>query len=158
MGRITIAIDPGEDTGWSKWDDGSLVGAGLCQPFEYPELPFVIGLPEEPPDLIIENPEDYGSSRITDPNKLITLGRKVGELGGIYRAYYHLKGRQFVYVTVWPKKWKGQVPKEIHHDRHLPKLRQEEKSVLSAAFAQITNSKRHNVKDAICLGLWRLKR
>ncbi len=156
--RIKIMIDPGDDTGWSKWEDRQLVSCGLCHPEDYPELPFVIGLPKESINLTIENPEVYSGNRQVDPNNLVTLGRKVGELLGVYRAYYHLLGIPLSYDIVLPKQWKGQVPKEIHHDRELPKLDGTEKRVLLSAMRSVSEGKRHNIKDAVCLGIWRHKR
>lgn len=158
MGGVVIAIDPGEDTGWSKWIDGALVRCGLSHPKEYAELPFLMGLSAEVPTLVIELPQDYTSNRATDPNNLISLGYKVGLIAGIFGAYYHLQGGKLNPRLVWPAEWKGQVPKAIHHDRNLPKLRPAEKTVLLAALDNVPKSKRHDVKDAVCLGLWSLKR
>lgn len=156
--RVTVAIDPGDDTGWSKWLDRRLVACGLTHPDAYPELPFTIGLPTDGLDLVVENPEAYSGDRKVDPNKLITLGRKVGELIGVYRAYYHLLGKPFTWEIVLPKRWKGQVPKPIHHDRHLPTLDAAEQRVLLASLETVPNGMRHDVKDSVCLGLWRVKR
>jgi hypothetical protein len=158
LGSITIAIDPGDDTGWSKWIDRRLVACGLCQPFEYTELPFVIGMPLTLPDLVIEEPADYGRNRKTDPNKLLVLQRKVGILFGVFAAYYHLLGYRLDPQLVKPYGWKGQLPKEICHDRELPKLDSGEQMILQEAFKTITKSKQHNTKDAVCFGLWRVKR
>jgi len=159
LGRVTIAIDGGEDTGWSKWLDRRLVACGLCHPDDYPELPFIIGLPPEGLDLIIELPEDYGSNRgKVDPNSLIFLATKCGEIRGVYRAYYHLLEKPFIADFVLPKRWKGQVPKNIHHDRHLPRLDAVEKTVLQESLSRVAKGKRHNIKDGVCLGMWRVKR
>lgn len=157
MGGL-IAIDPGEDTGWSLWYEGTLAGCGLIHPKDYPELPFRIGMPAEVPDLVIELPQDYAGNRGTDPNNLISLGYKVGLITGIFGAYYHLMGLKLNPKLVWPAEWKGQVPKAIHHDRNLPKLRPEEKTLLQDVLSKVPRGKRHDVKDAVCLGLWRLRR
>lgn len=157
MGSL-ITIDPGDDTGWSKWEEGRLVTCGLCHPVDYPELPFTMGLPSDPPDLVIELPQDYGANRAVDPNKLISIGYKVGAVYGVFAAYYHLLGKTLTRELVHPNEWKGQVPKNIHHDRNLPKLSPAEKTVLLACLDKVPKGKRHDVKDAVCLGLWRLHR
>lgn len=159
MDRIAIYIDPGDDTGWSRWDLRELTACGLAHyPKDYPELPHIIGLPDEGLDLYIELPQDYGSNRQTDPNKLIVLGVKVGDILGAYRQIYHLLKKPLSYNLVWPQSWKGQVPKPIHHDRHLPKLTPREKMILQAALERCPKGQRHNIKDAVVFGLWGSKR
>jgi len=155
VGRL-VSIDPGHDTGWASWDSARLVGCGLCHVKDYPELPFRAGLPID--DLIVEVPQDYSSNRQVDPNDLISLGYKVGAIVGVFTAYHHLMSRTFTCARVFPREWKGQLPKNICHDRHLPKLDAREKRVLQTALAEVPNGKRHDVKDAVCLGLWRIKR
>lgn len=155
---VDVTIDPGEDTGWAKWLDGKLVLCGLVHPRDYPELPFTMGLSSEPPTLTIELPQDYSNNRQTDPNNLIALGCKVGVIVGTFGAYYHLQGKKPTLQLVWPSEWKGQVPKNIHHDRHLPKLSPAEKTILLAALSNTPKGKWHDIKDAVCLGLWKLKR
>lgn len=156
MGGVTVAIDPGNDTGWSKWVDRRLVACGLCHVPDYPELPFTIGLPID--DLIVEIPQDYGPNRTVDPNDLISLGYKVGALIGVFVAYHNLLDRKFTHAVIRPNQWKGQVPKNIHHDRTLPALDAREKTVLQTVLETVPKGKRHDVKDAVCLGLWRVKR
>lgn len=156
MGRVTVAIDPGDDTGWSKWVDRRLTMCGVTHVHDYPELPFTIGLPID--DLVIELPQDYQGNRKVDPNNLIALGYKVGAMFGVFTAYHHLMGREFTYKAVHPVTWKGQVPKAIHHDQNLPKLDAAEQSVLRAALEITPKGKRHDLKDAVCLGLWRINR
>jgi hypothetical protein len=55
-----------------------------------------------------------------------------------------------------PKEWKGQVPKDIMLDRIVNKLNDTEKSVLESK--KLIKSKKHNVIDAIGLGLYILDR
>lgn len=153
MGRVTVAIDPGDDTGWSKWQDRILVKCGLTHPDDYAELPFLIGMPFD--DLVIELPLDY---RKVDPNNLISLGVKVGEVIGVVRAYHHLMGLKLTVKKVETPEWKGSVPKPIHHAQHLPKLNPGEQSVLQEALKGVPKGKHHDVKDSVCLGLWRVKR
>ncbi len=158
MGGVIVAIDPGDDTGWSRYDNRRLTSCGLVHPEQYPELPFIVGLLLEPFDLVIELPKDYSGNRQVDPNKLISLGRKVGIITGVFQAYYYLQDIQIKPALFWPHEWKGQIPKNIHHDREIPKLDPEEKTVLQKTLALVPAGKRHDVKDAVCLGLWRAKR
>jgi hypothetical protein len=155
VGRL-VSIDPGNDTGWSVWDDARLTSCGLCHVRDYPALPFLIGLPID--DLVVELPKDYGGNRAVDPNNLISLGYKVGAIIATFCAYHHLMDHEFVHEAVHPTSWKGQVPKHIHHDRHLPKLDAAEKSILLSVLERTPKGKRHDVKDAVCLGLWRIGR
>lgn len=156
MGRVTLAIDPGEDTGWSKWVDARLMTCGLVHPDKYPLLPYMVGLPID--DLVVELPQDYGSNRAVDPNNLISLGYKVGAIVGVFAGLHYLLEHVFTQKLVHPNEWKGQVPKPIHHDRHLSKLDAREKTVLQAVLKGVPKGKRHDVKDSVCLGLWRVGR
>lgn len=57
---------------------------------------------------------------------------------------------------VLPKTWKGQVPKDIMLERIVSKLDDEEKSLLEVK--KYAKYKKHNVIDAIGLGLFKLER
>lgn len=151
-----MSVDPGNDTGWAAWESSRLARCGLCHVPDYPELPFLTGLPID--DLVIELPQYYGSNSQVDPNNLISLGYKVGAVIGVFVAYHSLLGRKFTHAAIHSNEWKGQVPKNIHHDRELSKLDAGEKTVLQAALGKVPKGKRHDVKDAVCLGLWWLKR
>lgn len=105
-----------------------------------------------PPDLhlAIELPRVYqGAKQKGDPNDLIDLAAVVGAIvmllddrGGSAKVYY-------------PYEWKGQVPKQIHHDRARGRL-----NVTETATVELPSAKslQHNVWDAVALGLTHLNR
>ena len=95
--------------------------------------------------IVVELPQVYSQGK-GDPNDLIQVAFAAGRCVG--------KGKFF--ETVLPGQWKGQVPKKIHNRRVLAKLTPEEHVVLDAA--EVRPSLRHNIIDAIGIGLWRVKR
>ncbi len=157
MGQL-VTIDPGTDTGWARFEKKTLFSCGIVHPEGYAELPFVIGLGSLPPDLVVEEPRDYGSNRQVDPNDLLSLQAKLFQVVGVYRAYWHLMGFTLKIKRVYPREWKGQVPKGIHHERELAKLSPDEWETLKGCLEKVPKGQRHDVKDAVCLGLWRLGR
>lgn len=126
---MLLAIDPGRDTGWSIWYQGALVSAGL-------------GLaPRQLYDeVVIEVPEVYPGGPKVDPNDLITLAVLVGRYVERYNTVSYL---------VKPKRWKGQVPKEIHHRRLRAAIPGIDKHLVG-----IRETLKHNVLDAIGIGQW----
>ena len=59
---------------------------------------------------------------------------------------------------VSPAAWKGQVPKKIHHPRILRSLSEVEREIVLDVLDLLPASTRHNVLDAVGIGLWALKR
>lgn len=59
------------------------------------------------------------------------------------------------YLAVRPREWKGTVPKDVHHARVLKALDDHEKLIVEASAPP---SLRHNVFDAVGIGLWWLKK
>lgn len=64
-----------------------------------------------------------------------------------------------------PIEWKGATPKSIHHERVWARLADRERMVVNDAFSRrgmngkpLPASKRHNVLDAVGLGLFALGR
>lgn len=156
-----VAIDPGlRGTGVAVFEDGLLVEAA------YPRNPELIlrgpaawlamaravldSLTHPLPcDLVIEVPQVYVAGRGKgDPDDLL-------ELAGVDGAITALLGPTTT-RSPKPREWKGQVPKEIHHARALRKLSPPETVVLEQT--KVPPSLRHNVLDAVALGLWALKR
>lgn len=137
-----LAIDPGNDLGWALFDGGTLERAGLRNP---------------PVDAahqaIIERPQVYRSSKSKgDPNDLITLAIGVGQMKE------RLESCGATVELVLPATWKGQIPKDIHHRRILGLLAPTEKTRLDACLSGVAAGIRHNVLDAVGLGLWFLRR
>lgn len=141
---MLLAIDPGLDTGWAVFDDDKkLIACGLGQPNAL-DGAFTR-------DAVIERPQVYSQRLMKgDPNDLITLAIQVGQ----YKERLEARG---AYVTlVKPHAWKGTMPKDVCNRRVLGRLAAPEMDVLEAIAAP--TSKKHNVIDAIGIGLWKLGR
>lgn len=137
MARL-ISVDPGNNAGVAVWDDGVLVGAMLYQG----TAPLVTCLGNE---TIVEVPRIYPTGKGTgDPNDLIQTAYSAGRLtAGASRV-----------IKVYPYQWKGQVNPEILETRVLATLTNQEHHEVP----DLPKSTRHNVTDAIGIGLWYLKR
>ena len=61
-------------------------------------------------------------------------------------------------VHLKPAEWKGQVTKEISASRTLRKLSDEELQIVTGGILKVPASLRHNVYDAIGIGLSYLER
>lgn len=108
-------------------------------------------LPQFPLPLVVEIPQVYqGSKQKGDPNDLIQLAACAGYTVGRLSRELPLEPR-----GVRPSEWKGQVPKEAHHDRVKGRLGPGE--LLNVALPSAA-SLHHNVWDAVALGLWALGR
>lgn len=153
MGRIAyikrlLAIDPGKHTGFAIFEEGMLVNAGVWAVHLKNAVPNDVSW-IGPADIIIEIPQVYPSRlQKGDPNDLITVAFGAGLVAGRFPcARLHL---------VKPHQWKGTVPKEIHNRRVQLALNEKERAI--AASTKVLASVRHNMIDAIGLGLWYLKR
>lgn len=139
MGTL-LAIDPGASTGWALFVYDALVECGRGDP------------PRDGGRLsygtvVIECPRAYPHGKV-DPNDLIALARKVGRFETLYPNA----------EIVYPSTWKGSLTKQQCHARFLQRLDQTEWAALDAGLVGVPNSARHDVKDAVCLGLWKLGR
>jgi hypothetical protein len=142
-GRSVLTIDPGADAGWAWFDNGTLAGCGL-------------GAPAQPnaDRVIIERPMIYpGGRQKARPADVIKLATRAGEAGGLYARS---RGVEPEYVE--PHAWKGSVDKNIHHARIWAKLSTDEQAIVSTAARGVAPSKRHNILDAIGIGLWAIGR
>jgi len=147
-----IAIDPGKDCGWAQFDDECLietkvrlVGCGLIQ---ISNAGRVYGPPSWDGVTIIEKPVVYPRSKV-NPNDLITLAILVGRIIG---------GRNGTHELVEPRTWKGTLDGDLMTVRILQQLDEEERRVYFAATDKLPEGVRHNVIDAIGLGLHKLGR
>jgi hypothetical protein len=148
-----MAIDPGEDTGISFFEHSNLVSANLIrvtfggddQTFE--QIHSLI-LHYKPTKGILEMPRIYPYQK-AEPNRILSLAVKTG------MALAAMRHGKVNVDLVNPHDWKGTVPKKIHNQRVLNALTEKEKELLEKIQPA---SKRHNVIDAIGLGLWYLKR
>lgn len=144
---MLLAVDPGADAGWAHFDPEQrrLVACGLNEQFMTAHVARVV----------IERPMIYpGGRQKARPADIIKLATRAGEWGGLGRAFF---GVEPEYVE--PAKWKGgSVPKSIHHARIWAVLSVDEQTVVSKAAAGIAPSKRHNLMDAIGIGLYAVGR
>ena len=142
-----IAIDPGKWSGWALFHRGKLHAAGVLSEAAILEAPPV---PEWAPAIaVIEEPRIYPLGRGKgDPNDILKLALTVGDLRGFYRRH----GLHVELVT--PRRWKGTVPKAIHGERVLAALAPDEVAILPT----LPKTKRHNMVDAIGIGVWWLEK
>jgi hypothetical protein len=141
---VLLAIDPGQATGWALLDlAGRLLHCGLNNPPD--ALPTASRV-------VVERPRIYPGGRTKNPNDVLSVAINAGEWAGRYQA------RGFKTEYVEPQRWKGSVPKEIHHPRIFAKLLPSEQVVVADAGKGIAPSKRHNMLDAIGIGLWAVGR
>lgn len=132
-----LAVDPGLDTGWALFhSSGELAACGLNGP------PFGCAR-----DVVIERPQVYPSHPVP-PNDLITLAVQVGRYAGAAEA----TGASV--RTCVPHEWKGNLPKDICARRIVRALKARELSAVTDMEATVPAAKRHNVIDAIGIGLF----
>jgi hypothetical protein len=146
MTPTVIAIDPGKNAGIAFFKDGFLYSADLhngLDDYRVAVAPFQFG------HVVCEIPQVYRGSRVSTQS-LTTLAFRAGYLVGLMRP-----SKQYL---VKPSQWKGQIPKDIHHEQILRQLDVGELLVLDERLQNIPKSKRHNVYDAVGLGLWYLQR
>jgi hypothetical protein len=95
--------------------------------------------------VVCELPQVYTQDKLKgDPNDLIYLALVVGAL--VF---------QFGAKTIKPREWKGQLPKEVCNNRVRSKLSLYE---IEAIDTRVPASLRHNVLDAVGIGLHELGR
>lgn len=160
MGNI-VSIDPGKKkAAYAVWtESGTLVSAGMvvhspCPGDERAQIwkdvaywtNLEAGLDDLDCVLIVEIPQVYDGYQDEDKNDLIDLAGVVGALASLTR------GR--VEWSPTPREWKGQLPKEITQKRVEAELSGAEKALI----VWPAKSLKHNVYDAIHLGLTYLRR
>jgi hypothetical protein len=158
---MLLAIDPGTDTGWALFSDSSdrddryrLIACGLGDP-RLSDRHRIADITR----VVIERPMIYPRGQTKNPNDVLSVAVNAGEWGGLYRQWATIE-------YVLPFQWKGSVPKAIHHERVLAKLSDAERAVVDQAMARgrsdasqaqakrVARGKRHNVLDAVGLGLF----
>lgn len=142
-----LAIDSGSradrpNMGWALFVDAKLLEAGLVGSGKR--------LPNVNAKVIIEAPRWYPREYKIDTNDLLDLSILVGEIKGMYEE------RGCLVLLVWPRSWKGTVPKKIHNERVLAALTEEEVALLP--LRPRAKDHDHNVLDAVGIGLWKLGR
>ena len=139
-----IAIDPGMRAGVAVFRAGELervdlvvdaVGTGWR--WDGP-----VGLP-----VVCEVPQHRKGSRVRAQD-LITLSISAGYLIGAVKPCS--------VALVFQQVWKGQRPKDVDNAYTIELLNDQERHILEGS--KVPTSQRHNVVDAIGIGLWALKR
>lgn len=145
MGAVNhvLAFDPGRITGWARFKSRKLSEAG----FESFEKLCTAFPPLTGESVIIEMPRWYPHERRIDVNDLLDLCRMVGRIEQRYWGEAQ---------TVYPRTWKGSVPKDVHNKRVLAALTDEERALLPRR--PRAKDFDHNLVDAVGLGLWKLGR
>jgi hypothetical protein len=153
--RLTLnvlAIDPGASIGWAWYPRGALAACGRVAR----EIDLVRALwdydlrcvyTQQGIATIIECPRVYPHGKV-DPNDLIVLARRVGRLEANWPGA----------ETVFPREWKGTLTKAVCHARGLAVLDDSERAIVAQDLQGVPASARHDAMDAVCLGLWRLRR
>ena len=141
-----IAIDPGKSTGWATFTaQGTLLACGLAKE-PYDTIPRGLSL------ALIERP--WGEGRATQRD-LVTLSRRMGEA----KAAAGAKEAKEVY----PVQWKGSVPKSIRTPAGVfyPAkvmiegwMSERDRAVFELCTQRVARSAKHNVLDAVGIGLW----
>jgi hypothetical protein len=144
---MLLAIDPGTVTGWALFSSNKLLACGLNDPSACRWH-----VPSAFSKVVIERPKIYPGGRTKNPNDVLSVAVNAGEWGGRYKQ----QGCEVQYVE--PSGWKGQTPKEIQHRRDWARLSAEEQAVVSAAGKTMPASKRHNMLDAVGIGLWAVRK
>lgn len=143
---MLLAIDPGADSGWAIFFGGMLVSCGLGQePNPAPKTGF--------PLVVIEHPVIYPGGKTRNPNDVLKCAVSAGEWAGRYRR----DGGEIRYVL--PRDWKGTIDGDTCNRRAIEKLEDHERQVFEDALrTQRFGKKKHNVLDAIGLGLFAIGR
>jgi hypothetical protein len=141
-----LSIDPGKNEfGWARFHAAQLMQCGFEQ-VKYAQSLFYRMTVD---CAVIEVPQIYPMrSWKGDPNDLIDVALTSGQIAGILS----LNKKEFVR----PHAWKGNRPKDIDNNYTLSKLDERELVILNQC--EVIKSKRHNVIDAIGIGLWKLNR
>lgn len=161
---ILLSIDPGVNgCGCALWEGAQLLRAGYvtnpaadggkvdvleraramaASVAAWAREPSTVG------HVVIEVPQTYGGRAAKgDANDLIVVGLVVGALAADFP--------KAEIDSVYPREWKGNVPKDVTSARVLFELSEFEGGRVELPRAK---SLRHNVYDGIAIGLWFLKK
>lgn len=153
-----LAIDPGADAGWALFDRRKPIGwtlteCGLLQPLKEDRIRRAAYV------VVVEVPQWQRGDTPTRTNDLLKTAFRAGILA-------EGSGCTCCWV-VNPHTWKHSVPKRLHNERTLSRLTPAELDQLELARygnperipgVRVPDGKKHNVIDAIGLGLWAVGR
>ncbi len=148
-----ISIDPGASTGWALWENEELIACGACEPEQVRACVGTlarVGVAAPPIEhVIVEVPQKYPNDRI-DPNNLITLGVSAGIAVGMF-----LPARV---RRVFPREWKAQMPKAMHHPMIYGALSLRGRAVVDVGGRGLRGKALGDLMDAVGLGLYAITR
>lgn len=147
-----LSFDPGtQKIGWASFENGRLLLADKSDR----NVEWMAGAPDL---VLVEMPRWYPHERRIDVNDLLDLSVVVGEIREHFRRLCKVE-------FVWPRTWKGTVPKEVMSQRIYEALTADEiarlpKRAVRRGRPHKGNAKDvdHNILDAVGLGLWKLGR
>jgi hypothetical protein len=134
---VLLAIDPGADAGWARFQGKTLCACGLN----------VHALTQGVTRVVIERPHSGKTkARLKD---VLTLAIRAGEWGGRCKETLGVAAEYYE-----PAQWKGSLAKDICNARIWAALKPDEQAILAKAGEGVAPSKRHNICDAVGIGLW----
>lgn len=147
-----LSVDPGNNTGWAFFNGtGVLQCCGLVKCLVPASLDALAEKVARADSVYVEIPQVYSGPRAKgDPNDLIQVALCAGWVISQYR--------QADLKTVKPAEWKGQEPKDITYKRVLASLDAVERATFDICLSRFNKGVRHNVVDAVGIGLWALRR
>ena len=148
-----IAVDPAKlSVGWAAFEGARLRSCGLIRQLERGSFLLDLGrmfADLEGPEVVIEVPQVYQQrSWAGDPNDLIDVALTAGSVQGFARLCRT--------ILVRPRQWKGTRSKSVCNKLTLKSLDEGERLIYERI--AVPRHLRHNVLDAIGIGLWRLER
>jgi len=149
-----ITVDPGKHLqGIAVFQNMILLQAGIVEAASLRGMTqglFALCSEFEPAAGVVEIPRVYQQRDWKgDPQDLIAITIRAGISIAALAPFCEPQ-------CVHPNTWKGNVPKKIHNQRVLDKLNEVELEIVDKS--GVTKTKKHNMIDAIGLGLWKLKR
>lgn len=145
-----VTVDPGKAAcGWAEFDATTLIACGFEAVNGMRNVFRRLHDENVCFDLIIERPQVYPHAKLRgDPNDLIDVALTAGAVFAMALIPYA--------DFVRPRVWKGTRPKNIQCAAIEAALRPHERHVLDRC--GLPSHKRHNVVDAIGIGLWKVGR
>ncbi len=144
-----LSIDPGKHMfGWAAFEDDRLNRCGLVKGEGFQDMMGAFVYHRTPTEIVVEIPQVYQQRMWKgDPNDLIDVAIVAGAVAAQFRCET---------TFIRPRKWKGTRPKKVCNKLTLGTLDDGELKVYRSV--DVLASLRHNVIDAIGIGLWRLGR